>query len=61
MRRKIREPSARQLPTNDDHEGGFGRSSDISVINRRQSAHLAADSFTSSFQRREQRKIEKMS
>jgi hypothetical protein len=29
------EASARQLPTNDDHEGGFGRSSNISVINRR--------------------------
>ena len=31
------EPSARQLPTNDDHEGGFGRSSNISVIKRRSS------------------------
>jgi hypothetical protein len=29
------EASARQLPTNHDHEGGFGRSSNISVINRR--------------------------
>src|SRR6478672_11590465 len=34
---KTHEPSARKLPTNHDHEGGSGRSSNISVINRRQS------------------------
>jgi hypothetical protein len=44
---KIHDPSARQLPTNDDHEGGLGRSSNISVINRRIQPTSAADSFTS--------------
>jgi hypothetical protein len=34
---KTHEASARQLPTNHDHEGGSGRSSNISVINRRSS------------------------
>jgi hypothetical protein len=32
---RIHEPSARQLPTDHDHEGGASRSSNISVINRR--------------------------
>jgi hypothetical protein len=32
---QTREPSARQLPTNHDHEGGESRSSNISMINRR--------------------------
>lgn len=39
------EPSERQLPTHHDHEGGFGRSSDISVINRRLS-HTSTTSST---------------
>ena len=34
-----REPSERKLPTDHEHEAGESRSSNISVINRRQ-AHL---------------------
>jgi hypothetical protein len=35
LARSYREPSARQLPTTDDHEGAFGRSSNSSLSNRR--------------------------
>jgi hypothetical protein len=44
---QTREPSARQLPTNRDHEGGASRSSNISMINRRKPPTSSADSFTS--------------
>ena len=46
------EPSARQLPTNHDHEGGCGRPSNISVINRRIQPTSAADSFASEINER---------
>ena len=49
---QIREPSARQLPTNRDHEGGASRSSNISMINRRNPPTSSADSFTSGSQKK---------
>jgi transposase len=42
-------------PTNHDHEGGPGRSSNISVINRRIQPTSAADSFTST--QKKERKV----
>jgi len=49
-----RVPSARQLPTNRDHEGGESRSSNISMINRRKPPTSPADSFTPDFRKRAQ-------